>query len=248
MPCRASRGGRLAQHRARSACTAAGQDRPARLLDLCCINCIHILPDLAKLEKKYPNELVVIGVHSAKFDNEKDTENIPQGPATRSSTRSSTTPTRSIWNRYGVESWPTLVLIDPEGNFLGGTIAARGITTVLDQVIGKLVEQVQGRQLNETPLKFFRREREARHTPAVLPRQGAGRRPRASGCSSPTAPTTASSITDLDGKIAVAGTGAEGWPTATFDKAEFNDPQGMAWTATRSTSPTARTTPSAPST
>ena len=43
---------------------------------LCCINCIHILPDLAKLEKKYPNELVVIGVHSPKFDNEKDTKSI----------------------------------------------------------------------------------------------------------------------------------------------------------------------------
>ena len=27
-----------------------------------CINCMHIIPDLKKLEKKYPNELVVIGV------------------------------------------------------------------------------------------------------------------------------------------------------------------------------------------
>src|SRR5262249_10793664 len=34
----------------------------------CCINCHHVLPDLAKLEAKYKNELVVIGVHSAKFD------------------------------------------------------------------------------------------------------------------------------------------------------------------------------------
>ncbi len=32
----------------------------------CCINCIHTLPDLAKLEKKYANQVVVIGVHSAK--------------------------------------------------------------------------------------------------------------------------------------------------------------------------------------
>src|SRR5207248_1308810 len=32
----------------------------------CCINCIHTLPDLKKLEQKYPNQLVVIGVHSAK--------------------------------------------------------------------------------------------------------------------------------------------------------------------------------------
>src|SRR5262245_40955590 len=31
----------------------------------CCINCIHTLPDLAKLEKKYEKELVVVGVHSA---------------------------------------------------------------------------------------------------------------------------------------------------------------------------------------
>ncbi|MFP6574601.1 MAG: thioredoxin-like domain-containing protein, partial [Pirellulaceae bacterium] len=38
----------------------------------CCINCIHILPELKKLEKAYPNQLVVIGVHSAKFDAEKD--------------------------------------------------------------------------------------------------------------------------------------------------------------------------------
>src|SRR4051794_40012657 len=37
---------------------------------LCCINCIHTLPDLAKLEAKYPGVLVVIGVHTPKFDNE----------------------------------------------------------------------------------------------------------------------------------------------------------------------------------
>ena len=42
----------------------------------CCINCHHVLPDLAKLEEKYKNELVVIGVHTAKFDAEQDTENI----------------------------------------------------------------------------------------------------------------------------------------------------------------------------
>ena len=42
----------------------------------CCINCMHVLPDLKYLEHKYPNELVVIGCHSAKFDNEKDTEAI----------------------------------------------------------------------------------------------------------------------------------------------------------------------------
>ena len=38
----------------------------------CCINCMHVLPELAALEAKYAGRPVaVVGVHSAKFDNEK---------------------------------------------------------------------------------------------------------------------------------------------------------------------------------
>ena len=65
-------------------------DHPLRLADLrgkvvlldfwtyCCINCMHILPDLAYLEQKYRHELVVIGVHAAKFANEREADNIRQ--------------------------------------------------------------------------------------------------------------------------------------------------------------------------
>src|SRR5574337_1822748 len=45
----------------------------------CCINCMHTLPVLAELEKKYEGQPVVfIGVHSAKFFNEQDRKNIEQ--------------------------------------------------------------------------------------------------------------------------------------------------------------------------
>lgn len=38
---------------------------------------MHVLPDLAFLERKYAGSPVaVVGVHSAKFDNEKDLEAI----------------------------------------------------------------------------------------------------------------------------------------------------------------------------
>lgn len=61
-------------------------DKPLRLSDelkghvvvldfwtYCCINCMHILPDLASTEAEFKNEpVVVIGVHSAKFENESD--------------------------------------------------------------------------------------------------------------------------------------------------------------------------------
>ena len=43
-----------------------------------CINCIHMIPTLERLEEKYPDELVIVGVHSAKFANEGETENIRQ--------------------------------------------------------------------------------------------------------------------------------------------------------------------------
>src|SRR5574341_1465933 len=43
-----------------------------------CINCIHIMPILEQLEQKYGDSLVVVGVHSAKFANEGQTDNIRQ--------------------------------------------------------------------------------------------------------------------------------------------------------------------------
>ena len=71
---------------------------------LCCINCIHTLPDLAKLEKKYANELVIIGVHAAKFESEKNTQNIRKAilryeiahPVVNDADH-------VIWDRYGVQ-------------------------------------------------------------------------------------------------------------------------------------------------
>ena len=38
----------------------------------CCINCLHIVEELRPLETAFPNELVIIGVHSPKFPEEAD--------------------------------------------------------------------------------------------------------------------------------------------------------------------------------
>ena len=85
----------------------------------CCINCHHILPVLKKLEEKYPNEIVVIGVHSAKFEEEKDTENI-RDAILRHDIRHPVVNDHDhfLWNSFGVNSWPTLTVIDPEGFFV----------------------------------------------------------------------------------------------------------------------------------
>src|SRR5579884_3688046 len=72
----------------------------------CCINCIHTLPDLAKLEKKYANQLVVIGVHSAKFDNEKDSAAIRKAILRYEITHPVVNDSEmKIWRKYHVHSW-----------------------------------------------------------------------------------------------------------------------------------------------
>ena len=45
----------------------------------CCINCMHVIPDLKYLEEKFGDKLTVIGVHSAKFKNEQRQRKYPPG-------------------------------------------------------------------------------------------------------------------------------------------------------------------------
>ena len=86
----------------------------------CCINCMHILPELKKLEHAYPNELVVIGVHSAKFDNERDTKNITEAILRYEIEHPVANDDKmAIWNEFFINSWPSLVLIDPDGRIVG---------------------------------------------------------------------------------------------------------------------------------
>ncbi len=82
----------------------------------CCINCMHILPDLRTLEERYPRELIVIGVHSAKFEEEGQTDNIRQAILRYEVPHPVVNDAQfAIWQQYGVRAWPTLVLVDPEG-------------------------------------------------------------------------------------------------------------------------------------
>jgi thiol-disulfide isomerase/thioredoxin/sugar lactone lactonase YvrE len=85
-----------------------------------CINCIHVIPDLKRLEAEYPEALVVIGVHSAKFTNEGETENIRR-IVRRYEVEHPVINDRDFvtWRQYGVRAWPTFVVIDPLGKIVG---------------------------------------------------------------------------------------------------------------------------------
>jgi DNA-binding beta-propeller fold protein YncE len=194
-----------------------------------CINCMHIIPDLKRLEAKYPNQLVVIGVHSAKFKNEKETENIRriilryelEHPVYNDSDF-------NVWQSYGVHAWPTQVLIDPAGYIIGG-VSGEGNYDVIDAAVAKTVEDFRKRgELNEEPLKLVLERAKVGDLPLAFPG-------KVLADASDDRLFIADSnhnrivITKLDGSlIETVGTGERGSVDGVFQKATFYRPQGMA--------------------
>ncbi|KAK3529554.1 hypothetical protein QTP70_031972, partial [Hemibagrus guttatus] len=87
----------------------------------CCINCMHILPDLHQLEQLYSVEdgLLVVGVHSAKFPNEKVLQNICSAVLRYGITHPVVNDSDArLWQELEVSCWPTLVILGPRGNLL----------------------------------------------------------------------------------------------------------------------------------
>ncbi|HKG13420.1 MAG TPA: thioredoxin-like domain-containing protein, partial [Pyrinomonadaceae bacterium] len=194
-----------------------------------CVNCMHVIPDLKRLEEKYQKQLVVIGVHSAKFENEKETENIRrivlryqiEHPVVNDADF-------RIWNSYAVHAWPTLVLIDPAG-YVVGKASGEGHYAALDEAIGGLVGDARKRgTLNEQPLKLALERAKVGDLPLAFPGKiladAAGERLFIADTNH-----NRVVVTRLDGTLLYTiGSGARGSADGGFDKASFHHPQGLA--------------------
>ncbi len=116
-----------------------------------CINCLHVIPDLKKLEAKYGNKLAVVGVHSPKFDNEKNLATLRSIVVRYDLEHPIVNDVDfTLWKQYGLQAWPTLALIDPAGGVVG-LISGEGHYQLLDKAIAELVGKFAGR-FDEKPL------------------------------------------------------------------------------------------------
>jgi thiol-disulfide isomerase/thioredoxin len=124
----------------------------------CCINCIHILPDLAYLEEKYAVEPVMfLGVHSAKFPNEAHRETIRAAILRYEIAHPVVIDDRmSIWRGYKVRSWPTVVVVDSAGRVIR-VAAGEGNREAIDAAISQGLRQGRAAgTLASGPLKLRR--------------------------------------------------------------------------------------------
>ncbi len=216
-------------------------DQPLRLADLrgkvvlldfwtyCCINCMHILPDLAYLEHKYRNELVVIGVHAAKFANEREADNIRQAILRYEIEHPVVNDHQfQIWQHYTARAWPTLIVIKPDGYVLG-YLSGEGNREILVQVIDDLIEEAREKGiLDRTPLQFALEKdkgpSEALSFPGKVEADEISQRLYIADSNH-----NRIVIADLAGQVLdVAGSGDIGRADGEFATASFNHPQGMA--------------------
>ena len=194
----------------------------------CCINCIHILPTLKKLEAKYPNQLVVIGVHSPKFTTERDIENLRRAvlrydishPVVSDSSK-------TIWRRYKINFWPSLYLIDPEGKICAWR-RGEAPFEVVDKAVAQQVRIHRKKgTLNEKPIRWDLELDKQPPTPLRFPGKviidPIGKRI-----------VIADSghhrliVTDPSGSQAtLIGSGRPGHQDGPLGEARFQDPQGM---------------------
>src|SRR5690349_5591754 len=123
--------------------TLAGLRGRMAILDFwtfCCINCLHVLDELRPVEERYADVLVTIGVHSPKFEHEKDPDAVAAA-VRRYGVRHPVLddPELVTWGQYAARAWPTLCVIDPEG-YVVATMAGEGHAAGLAALIDELVE------------------------------------------------------------------------------------------------------------
>lgn len=195
-----------------------------------CINCIHMLPVLRQLEERFPEELVVIGVHSAKFQNEGQTDNLRQIVERYNITHPVINDVEfRVWDSFFVSAWPTSVIIDPNGNIVAvqpGEVPFDAFETYIAAMIEYYDSNPDFGTIDRTPLE--------------LALEGAG--DPGTALAFPGKVLVADNrlfiadtnhhrivIADLASReiIATIGNGQRGYVNGTYSEAQFDQPQGM---------------------
>ncbi len=106
----------------------------------CCINCLHVLDELRPLEEKYGDVLDIVGVHSPKFEHERDPAALVAAVERYGVAHPVLDdPELRTWDQYAVKAWPTLCVVDPEG-YVVASMAGEGHAEGLARLIDELIE------------------------------------------------------------------------------------------------------------
>lgn len=190
-----------------------------------CINCQHIVPDLERLEAEFADSLVVIGVHSGKYDTEHADDSVRESIERLGISHPVVNdPDFAFWNAYGARAWPTLVLVDPEGR-IAGARAGEGVYAAFRPALAAM-EAEFGERIDRTPFAVQPNASAASSVlryPSDVAIDKHGDRLFIAD-----AGHNRILVATLDGELVrVVGTGEQGFADGGATEARFNQPQGI---------------------
>lgn len=195
-----------------------------------CVNCLHVVPELEYLETKYAGDPVTfIGVHSPKYPNEADPENLRDAILRHGIAHPVVADNaHEIWNSFGINAWPTLVVIDATGRAVA-TLPGEGHREELDQLIAALLEV--GRDHGTLVLDPLHAVPEPPHQSRgglLFPGKIIADRPGNRLFIADSGHHRVI-ITDWGGEVlGYFGSGIRGFVNGAYEDARFNNPQGLA--------------------
>ena len=192
----------------------------------CCINCLHVLDELRPLERRFADVLVVVGVHSPKFDHERD----PAALAAAVERYGVSHPVLDdpelvTWRQYAARAWPTLAVVDPEG-YLVASMAGEGHAETLARLVAELVTTHQARGTLQPG-----RWREPAAATAATELRFPGKAIGSPGGGLLVSDSAHHQVVELAGDTTTVrrriGSGERGWADGPAGTARFNEPQGL---------------------
>ncbi|GFR49200.1 hypothetical protein Agub_g11225 [Astrephomene gubernaculifera] len=203
---------------------------------------MHVLPDLAQLESQFAGAPVaVVGVHSAKFDNERDSSAIRAAVLRYDISHPVVNDARmALWGALGVSAWPTLAVVSPRGRLLA-MLSGEGHRQDLEDLLTAALQYYSeaGQLDGSTPLPLDpERNKQA---PSSLLSSSPLRYPGKLACDPAGGRLFISDsnnhrilVTDLSGGfIQQIGGNGPALRDGSLDSACFNRPQGLVFSAAR---------------
>ncbi|HEY2028632.1 MAG TPA: thioredoxin-like domain-containing protein [Myxococcales bacterium] len=193
----------------------------------CCVNCMHVLPILRDLEERHAQDpLVVIGVHSAKFDGEKDAEHVLSAMRRYGVSHPVVVDSdMRIWSAYAVRSWPTLVVIRPDGT-LAAVAPGEPDPAMLESFVQAQLDEARAHGTLQKKLALPQAA-EASDGPLLYPGKVACGEGRIFVADSGHHRVLV--LDETGACIDTIGSGLRGLREGTFREAALDDPQGLAF-------------------
>lgn len=202
-----------------------------------CVNCVQVLQEIKKIEEQFGSKLLVIGVHSGKFRNEKDLAEIKKAIIRNDITHPVVNdPDFRIWNSFSINAWPSLVLINPRGKIekvYVGESESMEVKSGIKKLISKFKYEV-----NRDPLPIVLEKNTVVSNVLEFPTKleyGADFTYKSRSAPAVFISNTGKNniiVTSLSGDIILKiGSGIRGLQDGSFDSAAFNSPQGLLYRA-----------------